>query len=115
MSALEALETLVEQLTQELDQVQQTAQQGLEITQAKRLVSPDDEELTQLFAIFNNVSFFVQSYRGRIRETVRVLSRTNLQPSQLQDAGQDLAALLGVVLEAKLLAENAVRRLSELP
>ncbi|MGF1602526.1 MAG: hypothetical protein ACFCU8_10990 [Thermosynechococcaceae cyanobacterium] len=46
MSTLEAIETLVAQLTQELDQIQQTAQQGLEDTREKRLVSPDDEELT---------------------------------------------------------------------
>ncbi|KAI9134768.1 hypothetical protein [Acaryochloris sp. CCMEE 5410] len=115
MSTPEALEALVTQLTQELGQVQKTAQYGLDITRQKLSTSPDNPELTQLFAIFNNVSFFTENYKARIQTTVRAASETNLQSEQLQDAGQGLATLLGVVVEAKLLVENSVRRLDKLP
>ncbi|WP_017324743.1 hypothetical protein [Synechococcus sp. PCC 7336] len=114
MSTPEALDALIAQLTQELDQVQQIAQHGLKITWEKLRATPDSTELTRLFAIFNNVSFFAENYRGRIQTTVKTISEANLEAERLQDAGEELAALLGVTLEAKMLVENSVRRLSKL-
>ena len=83
MSTPDALKALVIQLTKELDQVQQAAHYGVEITQQKLLISPNDAELTQLFAIFNNISFFTENYRERIQRIVRVASEAKLQPEQL--------------------------------
>ena len=114
MPTPEALDALISQLTQELDQVQQIAQYGLSITREKLRATPGSTELTRLFAIFNNILFFAENYRGRIQSTVKTISDANLEPEELQDAGQELAALLGVTLEAKMLVENSVRRLSEL-
>lgn len=52
------------------------------------------------FAVFNNVLFLAESAKGHIQATVRALSKAQLQSGQLQDADQDLAVLLGMVLEA---------------
>lgn len=115
MSTPEAFETLVTQIIQELDHIHQTAQYCLKLIREKLLESPNEAELTQLFVIFNNILFFTENYRGRIQSSIKAASEENLNPERLQDLGQDLATLLGVVLEAKLLVEHSVSRLSKLP
>jgi hypothetical protein len=87
----------------------------MRLTRAKLEEAPSDAGLTRLFAIFSNVTFFVENYKGRIRSAISSFSATSPTPESIQNVGQELATLLGTVLEAKILVNESVRRLSELP
>lgn len=105
---------LVEQLNQELDLTEQEAREGLTRLRQIMLLFPNNTLLIQLFAYFNTAMFFVDNSRRRIQTTVGQISAENISPEVIQEAGEDLATLLGETLETKIRGRNIIRRLEDL-
>lgn len=100
---------LINRLNQELNQTEQQTTRGL--NQTKNLLSQfsDNAILTQYFAYFSTVLFLVENSRIKIQAAIEVAA----SGADIQTAGEDLAALLGQVLEAKLRVERFVDYLEE--
>lgn len=77
-------------------------------------ILPNNPTLTQFFAFFNNISLFVDNSRGRIENITTRLSIKNVTAEEVQETGEDLAALLGRVLEAKIAVSRIITRLENL-
>jgi hypothetical protein len=104
---------LIEQLNQELDIIQQESQQGLNITRSQLDRFPDNLILVQIFGILNNHLLFVEICRRRISyDTVLLQSAPE---EQIQSVGEDLATLLGQVIESKIIVNTLKTRLEKWP
>lgn len=103
--------SLIDRLNQELDQTKQQATEGLSLARAALSRFTDNAILIQLFASLNNVLLFVETYRRRIQATVELLSPADVTAEEIQEAGEDLATILGLVLEAKIVVSRASTRL----
>ena len=106
--------TLVEQLNQELNQIEGEARQGLNLVRQVMSRFPNNTLLIQFFAYFNAALFFVENARRGIQATVEQLSAGNMPLEVIQEAGQDLATLLGEALEAKIRGRNIISRLENM-
>lgn len=107
------IEDLVNQLNQELDETEKLAAKGLNLVREIMSQFPNNASLIQFFAYFNTALFFVVNARNIISQTVNILVQ-NITENTIQRSGEDLAALLGEVLEAKMRAENIIIRLENL-
>lgn len=106
---------LIDQLNQELDQTLQQATEGLNLVRPALSRFPDNIILTQFFAYLNNVLFFVENYRVRVQGTVTSLSVADVTTEEIRETGEELATMLGVVLETKMRVGRIIARLEELP
>lgn len=70
--------SLVEQLTEELDRIEQQANMGLNIASQLLERFPDNTRLIGLSANLGNVMFFVDSFRTRIENIIGNISGTNV-------------------------------------
>ncbi len=70
--------------------------------------------LVQLFATLNNALLFRDNSRRRIQITVDSISLPNIAAEVIQEGGEDLAELLGRVLESKILVNRVVQILEDL-
>jgi len=100
---------LINRLNQELNQVEQQATRGLNRTRDLLSQFSDHAILTQYFAYFSTVLFLVENSRRKIQPAIEVAA----SGTDIQTAGEDLASLLGQVLEAKLRVERFVDYLEE--
>ncbi len=67
----------------------------------------------QFFAYLSNVLFFISNYRQEISITLELLSVAEVTMDEIDEAGQRLSTMLGVVLENKMRVESIVNRLRE--
>ena len=104
---------LIDRLNQELNQIEQAATGGVDL--ASNLLSrfPGNVIVTQYFAYFNTALFFIETSRIQIQTTVEAISPADISNQVMEEAGEDLAALLGLVLEVKLKVERLIARLGE--
>jgi hypothetical protein len=109
------IQILVNQLNQELVQVEQKAQEGLSLVSLPLSRFPENTLLIQFAAYINNVLFFAESYRQRIQNTIDQFMSVDMISSEFQETGEELSAMLGVVLETKMRIERIVDRLRDLP
>lgn len=105
---------LVDQLNQELDEIEQSATNGLNIVRLILSRFPDNARMVELFATFTNTLLFVEISRRRVQFTIDIISPPNVAAETIQEAGEDLSELLGRTLENKMLASRAVAILEEL-
>jgi hypothetical protein len=105
---------LIERLNHELEETDQHAITG--INKLRPLMSrfPDNILLIQFFAYFNDILLFVEISRRRIRMNVATISPANVTDQEIQEAGEDLATLLGRIREAKIEVEQIMTRLEAL-
>lgn len=100
---------LIERLNQELDQIEQEATEGLNLARVRLSRLPDNGLLIQLFAYLNNALLFVDNSRSRIQTTFDRISADDVTThAQIQEAGEDLATLLGLTLEVKIEVERII-------
>ncbi|MFB2918407.1 hypothetical protein ACE1CB_08120 [Aerosakkonema sp. BLCC-F2] len=97
---------LIDQLNQELNWTEREATEGLNLTRSLLSRFPNNVVLIQFFASLGNILIFVESYRRRIQLTVEPLLPVNVPTEIIQDAGEELATMLGVVLEVKINASR---------
>ncbi len=95
---------LINRLNQELNQTEQQVTRGLSLTRDLLSRFSDNAILTQYFAYFSTVLFWVENSRKQMQSTVEAVA----SGADIQTAGEDLAALLGQVLEAKLRVERFI-------
>ena len=114
MSITPEIQALITQLNQELDRVEQGATKGLNLGRILLSRFPDNPILIQFFSLLSNSLFLVANYRKRSQETVKLLSSEDVPLNVTQEIGEELATMLGVVLEAKIRAERIITRLEDL-
>lgn len=106
--------TLVARLNQELDQTEQEATQGMNLARAALSRFPDNVLLIQFFAYLGDVLLFVEISRTQLQVSVETVSATDVPAEVVEDAGEELATLLGRVLEVKIDARRIITRLQDL-
>ena len=106
---------LVERLNRDLNEIEQEAIQGLNRARAKLSRFPDNTSLIQIFASLNNALLFVEISRRQVQAAINTISPTTVSLEAVQEVGEDLAALLGRVLETKMLVSRILTRLENIP
>lgn len=96
------ISTLIDQLDQELNQIEQEATQGISLVRSLLSDFPDNIRLIQFFTAFNNALLFVEISRRRIQATVNRISDPDILNEEIQEAGEDLGTLIGRVIEVKI-------------
>lgn len=94
---------------------QQQATTGLNLLRPTISLLPDNAILLQFLATLNNVIFLVETYKRRIQTAVAPLLAADVTTEEIQDNAEELAGILGVVLEAKIAVTRVITRLEELP
>lgn len=106
---------LIDRLNQELNEIEQEALQGLSRVRTELSRFPDNTLLIQLFASLNNALLFVEISRQQIQTTIRSISLNDVPVEATQEAGEDLATLLGRTIETKILVSRTLSRLENFP
>lgn len=107
-----ALHTLINRLNQELAQTEQAATAGLNLLRDLLSRFPDNTQLIQFFAYLNTVIMFIESSRRRIQTIMERMLTDEITAEEILEAGEDLGALLGQVLETKIEVRLIITRLS---
>jgi hypothetical protein len=105
---------LVQQLTNELDLIEQQAHQGLTISSQLLDRFPNNVSLIGLSANLGNILFFVSSFRNRTENIIQRISGTNVSIEAIQAAGEELSEMWGRTLECKMLVNRSTSTLEDL-
>lgn len=105
---------LVEQLMQELDSIEQQANEGLAIASQLLERFPDNARLIGLSANLGNVLFFVSSLRNRIENIIQKIFGNSVSIEAIQEAGEELSEFWGRILECKMSVNRSVSILENL-
>ncbi|MFB2918965.1 hypothetical protein [Aerosakkonema funiforme] len=105
------IQALIDRINGELDETERDAIAGLNLVRQRLSLFPENEILVQFFAALSNILFFVEINRGRISNLVEQISPNDVPDRVIQDAGEDLGSILGMVLEAKINANQLKNRL----
>lgn len=109
------IDTLLERLNQELNQVEQEATAGLNLARYILERFPNNATLIQFFAYLNSARLLVDTDRKRIQTIVENFSETDVTTDEeIQETGGILATELGRVLEAKIAVIDIRTRLQNL-
>lgn len=76
--------------------------QGASLVRALLSRFPDNVRLIQFFSFFSNALLFIEISRRRVQALVERVSAPDVVGEEIQVVGEDLATLLGRVLEAKI-------------
>lgn len=114
MSITPEIQALVDRLNQELGEIEQEATEAENLLRQLMSLFSNNASLIQFFAYFQTTRFFVVNTRGRIRETIEKLSVVEIDPQVISESGEDLATLLGEVIETKIRSRNLLNRLRDL-
>ncbi|MCT7956692.1 hypothetical protein [Laspinema palackyanum] len=95
MAIPEKIESIVERITQELENTDQAATQGLTVVRALLSQFVNNAILIQYFAYLNAVIVFVQTSQRQTQTTVEAISPADVPPEIIEEAGEDLGSLLG--------------------
>jgi hypothetical protein len=105
---------LVEQLTDELDRIEQQANLGLALASQLLQRFPNNARLIGLSANVGNIVFFVSSFRNRIERIIGEISGNNVSMRVMQEAGEELSEMWGRVQECKMMLGRSVSVLEDL-
>lgn len=111
MSIPSEIINLIKRLQQELDQIEQEATKGINLTQLKLDRFPNNSSLIQIFASLSNYLIFVEISRRRIDYSRVILGSESVTEIQIQEIGEILSELLGRALEAKIVVNKIKTRL----
>ncbi len=106
--------SFVEQLIQEIDRIEQQANEGLAIANQLLERFPDNARLIGLSAKVGNGLFFVDSFRNRIESIIQKISGNNVSIQAIQEAGEELSEIWGRILECKITVSKSVGILEDL-
>jgi hypothetical protein len=103
---------IIDRLNQELKQTEQEATEGINLVRPILSRFPENVALTQFFAYFSSIVFFVEMCRTRrLPMILEKISDSEVTDLEIQEAGEDLGILLGQVIEAKISVRIIVERL----
>jgi len=115
MSESSEITSLVERLQQELRLIDREANAGINLAREFLDCFPENARFIQIFAVFNSAILFAETQRRRIQSIVENLSAINtVTKEEFQEAGEDLSAELGRILETKMRVSNLKNRLESL-
>jgi hypothetical protein len=114
MSITPEIQALVARLNQELGEIEREAIEGENLLRQLMSLFYNNASLIQFFAYFQTTRFFIVNARRRIRETIEKLSVQQVDPQVMTESGEDLATLLGEVIETKIRITNLLSRLRNL-
>jgi hypothetical protein len=114
MSITPEIQALVGRLNQELGEIEREATEGENLLQQLMSLFYNNAALIQFFAYFQTTRFFIVTARRRIRETIEELLAQQVDPQVMNESGEDLATLLGEVIETKIRIRNILNRLRNL-
>ena len=96
------IESLIERLNLELEEIEREANEGLNLVRPILSTFPDNARLIQFVALLNNGLLFVEISHRRIQAIAERLDAPDITTTEIQEAGEDLGVLLGQCLEAKI-------------
>lgn len=103
---------IIDRLNQELKQTEQEATEGINLVRPILSRFPENVALTQFFAYFSSIVFFVEMCRTRrLPMILEKISDSEVTDLEIQEAGEDLGILLGQVIEAKISVRIILERL----
>jgi hypothetical protein len=105
---------LVEQLTAELDRIEQQANRGQALASQLLQRFPNNARLIGLSANVGNILFFVSSFRNRIDRIIGEISGNNISIQVMQEAGEEFSEMWGRVQECKMMLSRSVSVLEDL-
>lgn len=108
------INAIVQRLNQELNDTEQEANQARTLTQRMFSTFPDNQYLIQVFASISNNLFFVQVQRTRVQGILSRLQPDGISREIIQEAGEELGAILGQVVDVKINAASLRRQLEDL-
>jgi GTP1/Obg family GTP-binding protein len=109
------INSIVESLNRELDEIEQIATTGQSIARQILDKFPNNARLIQFFATFSNALLFAEVERRRIQSIIENISSLNIITEEtIQEVGEDLSLEMGKVLETKSLIINLRERLEDL-
>ena len=114
MSITPEIQALVGRLNQELGEIEREATEGEHLLRQLMSLFYNNTSLIQFFAYFQTTQFFILNARRRIREAIEKLSAQQIDPQVMTESGEDLATLLGEVIETKIRIRNLLNRLRDL-
>lgn len=114
MSITPEIQALVDRLYQELKEIEQEATEGENLLRQLMSLFANNASLIQFFAYFQTTRFFVVNARRRVRETIEKLSVQKIDSQVFIESGEDLATLLGEVIETKIRSRNLLNRIRNL-
>lgn len=109
------INSIVNDLNRELDEIEQQAIEGQNLARIILDKFPNNAKLVQFFATFGNSVLFVEVEKRRIRSIIENIDILDIVTNEdIQEAGEDLSAEMGKVLETKNLITNLKQRLENL-
>lgn len=109
------INSIVESLNQELNEIEQQATAGQNLARIILDKFPNNARLVQFFATFSNALLFVEVEKRRIISIIKNIALLNVVTDEnIQEVGEDLSAEMGKVLETKNLIISLKQRLENL-
>ncbi|MEL6441501.1 MAG: restriction endonuclease subunit S [Cyanobacteria bacterium J06621_8] len=109
------INSLVESLNQQLDEIEYEAAKGQNLARMILDKFPNNASLVQFFATFSNALLFVEVERRRIKSILENISLLDtVTDADIKELGEDLSAEMGRILETKSMIVNLKQRLESL-
>ncbi|MFB2895894.1 hypothetical protein ACE1CI_23540 [Aerosakkonemataceae cyanobacterium BLCC-F50] len=112
MSIPPEIRDIIDRVTLELNEAEQEATEGINLVRPILSQFPENIAISQFFAYFSSILFFVEMCRTRRLPTiVEKISNSDVTDLEIQEVGEELGTLLGQVVEAKIGIRRIVERL----
>lgn len=109
------IDSIIESLNRELNEIEQQAIEGQNIARMILDKFPNNARLVQFFATFSNALLFVEVEKRRIKSIMKNIALVDMVTNEdIQEVGEDLSAEMGRVLETKNLIIDLKQRLENL-
>lgn len=96
------IDSIIESLNRELNEIEQQAIEGQNIARMILDKFPNNARLVQFFATFSNALLFVEVEKRRIKSIMKNIALVDMVTNEdIQEVGEDLSAEMGRVLETK--------------
>lgn len=110
MTIFPKIRVLIAQINREITETKQEVEAALRIIRPLLNSFPGSEYLIQSFAALSNVDFFASNLSNQIENIVSQISPAGVPDKIITEAGEELGAILGRVLEAKINASSIKRQ-----
>lgn len=111
----EPIQTLIDRLSQKLDEIENEVAQGMELLRTLMSGFSENVILVQYFAYLNAILFFLTTARRQIQTAIDIISPDDVPPEIVREAGEDLGNLLGRVIEEQMRVRQILDFLKGLP
>lgn len=114
MSIPPEIQSLIDRLNLELEIIEREATEGENLVRQLMSLFPNNALLIQFFAYWQTTRFFIVNARRRIDEAREQLLKQPEESEIVRELAEDLATLLGEVIETKIRSRAILDRLRNL-